>query len=127
MRLLYARTLWSAPSATRCSCLGAWMRRRPYCRFHAGIICQRLLSIFDAQHQHTPGQLTNLLRVAVEDTVDPAVRQVAAITFKNLVKADWMQGGVLFRKYSTNGPCGAAGRRDHFQEPGHGRPDGERP
>lgn len=41
------------------------------------------------QHQHAPGQLTNLLRVSVEESVDAAVRQVAAITFKNLVKADW--------------------------------------
>ena len=44
------------------------------------------------QYQHSPGQLTNLLRVAVEDSVDAAVRQVAAITFKHLVKADWDQG-----------------------------------
>jgi importin-7 len=45
--------------------------------------------VIHLQHQHMPGQLTNLLRVAVEDSVDAAVRQVAAITFKNLVKADW--------------------------------------
>jgi hypothetical protein len=30
-----------------------------------------------------------LLRVAVEDRVDPAVRQVAAISFKNTVKRHW--------------------------------------
>ena len=45
------------------------------------------------QHHHAPGQLTNLLRVAVEDSVDAAVRQVAAITFKNLVKVDWTPRG----------------------------------
>ena len=44
------------------------------------------------QHQHIPGQLSNLLRVAVEDSMEAAVRQVAAITFKNLVKSDWLQG-----------------------------------
>jgi len=41
------------------------------------------------QHAHLPGQLTNLLRVAVEGTLDVSVRQVAAITLKNLVKTRW--------------------------------------
>jgi hypothetical protein len=31
----------------------------------------------------------NLLRVALEDSVDPAIRQVAAISFKNAAKRDW--------------------------------------
>lgn len=36
-----------------------------------------------------PGQLVNLLRVAVEGSLDPAVRQSAAITFKNVVVKGW--------------------------------------
>lgn len=31
----------------------------------------------------------NLLRVAVEDSLDVGIRQVAAISFKNLVRKDW--------------------------------------
>jgi hypothetical protein len=42
-----------------------------------------------AQYQHQPGHMTGLLRVAVEPSLDMAIRQVAAISFKNLVKADW--------------------------------------
>lgn len=45
------------------------------------------------QHKHARGQVVNLLRVALEDSVDPAVRQVAAISFKNLVKRDWAAEG----------------------------------
>lgn len=41
------------------------------------------------QHKHARGQVANLLRVALEEGVSPAVRQVAAISFKNLVKRDW--------------------------------------
>ena len=41
------------------------------------------------QFQHVPGQLVNLLRVAVEDSLDVGIRQVAVITFKNAVKKDW--------------------------------------
>ena len=41
------------------------------------------------QFQHVPGQLVNLLRVAVEDSLDVGIRQVAVITFKNTVKKDW--------------------------------------
>lgn len=37
--------------------------------------------------------MTGLLRVAVEESLDPAIRQVAAITFKNLVKKDWDPAG----------------------------------
>lgn len=37
--------------------------------------------------------MVNLLRVALEDSVDPAVRQVASISFKNLVKRDWAAEG----------------------------------
>lgn len=48
------------------------------------------------QHKHAPGQVVNLLRVALEEGVDPAARQVAAIGFKNLVKRDWAsEGGLL--------------------------------
>ncbi|BDA47636.1 Importin-7 [Coccomyxa sp. Obi] len=47
-----------------------------------------------AQFQHVEGQLVNLLRVAVEDSLDVGIRQVAAISFKNLVRKDWdPQGG----------------------------------
>ena len=45
------------------------------------------------QFQHVPGQLVNLLRVAVEDSLDIGLRQVASITFKNLVRKDWDPSG----------------------------------
>jgi hypothetical protein len=45
------------------------------------------------QHKHAPGQLVNLLRVALEESVDASVRQVAAISFKNVVKRDWQAAG----------------------------------
>lgn len=45
--------------------------------------------IVGAQFQHSPGQLVNLLRVAVADEVDMGTRQAAAISFKNLVRKDW--------------------------------------
>lgn len=45
------------------------------------------------QVQHRPGYLVNLLRVAMEGGIDASVRQVAAITFKNLVKRDWEHAG----------------------------------
>jgi hypothetical protein len=41
------------------------------------------------QHEKAPGQIVNLLRVAAEQTVDINVRQVAAISFKNIVKRNW--------------------------------------
>lgn len=42
------------------------------------------------KQQHlVPGGLVNLLRVAVEETMEFMVRQVAAIAFKNAVKKDW--------------------------------------
>lgn len=41
------------------------------------------------QSKHARGQVVNLLRVALEDSIDPSVRQVAAISFKNLVRRDW--------------------------------------
>ncbi|KAK9813831.1 hypothetical protein WJX73_000701 [Symbiochloris irregularis] len=41
------------------------------------------------QFQHSKGQLVNLLRVAVEPSLDLGTRQAAAITFKNLVRHDW--------------------------------------
>lgn len=44
---------------------------------------------FFLQFQHAEGQLVNLLRVAVEDSLDVGIRQVAAISFKNLVRKDW--------------------------------------
>ena len=46
------------------------------------------------QHKHARGQIINLLRVALEDSVDPAIRQVAAISFKNAAKRDWEGEGV---------------------------------
>jgi hypothetical protein len=46
------------------------------------------------QHKHARGQIVNLLRVALEDSVDPAIRQVAAISFKNAAKRDWEGEGV---------------------------------
>lgn len=53
-----------------------------------------------AQHESLPGQLVNLLRVAAEGGVEPATRQVAAITLKNLVRRSWeVTGG--------RGGCGA--------------------
>jgi hypothetical protein len=46
------------------------------------------------------GHLSNLLRVTVEESAEEAVRQVAAITLKNLVKNDWDCGkGSGFRGY----------------------------
>ena len=44
------------------------------------------------QFQHSKGQLVNLLRVAVEPSLDQGTRQAAAITFKNLVRRDWVAG-----------------------------------
>lgn len=42
-----------------------------------------------SQAELVPGQIVALLRVAAEGTVDAAVRQVAAIAFKNLVRRSW--------------------------------------
>ena len=39
------------------------------------------------------GGLVNILRVALEDGMDPSVRQIAAITFKNAVRRDWEHKG----------------------------------
>ena len=44
------------------------------------------------QFQHSEGQLVNLLRVAVEPSLDQGTRQAAAISFKNLVRRDWVSG-----------------------------------
>lgn len=44
------------------------------------------------QFQHSKGQLVNLLRVAVEPSLDLGTRQAAAISFKNLVRRDWAAG-----------------------------------
>ena len=52
-----------------------------------GVCCDVL------QFQHEQGQLVNLLRVAMEDSLDIGLRQVAAITFKNLVKKEWDPSG----------------------------------
>lgn len=41
------------------------------------------------QAEAVKGQAVNLLRVAAEESVDPAVRQVAAISFKNLCRRSW--------------------------------------
>ena len=45
------------------------------------------------QNETVKGQVVNLLRVAAEESVDPAVRQVASISFKNLVKKAWDRPG----------------------------------
>ena len=68
---------------------------------------------FVTQYQHQPGHLTGLLRVAVEPSLDVGVRQVAAISFKNLVKADWEPHG------ARPGPSTARQhrRRDAVREP----------
>ena len=44
------------------------------------------------QFQHSEGQLVNLLRVAIEPALDQGTRQAAAISFKNLVRKDWVAG-----------------------------------
>lgn len=44
------------------------------------------------QHAQAAGQVTSLLRVAVEGSVELPVRQVAAITLKNLVRRRWDPG-----------------------------------
>jgi hypothetical protein len=41
------------------------------------------------QFQYAPGHLVILLQTIVQDTVDIAIRQVAAIHFKNLVGKEW--------------------------------------
>lgn len=48
------------------------------------------------------GGLVNLLRVALEDSMDPAVRQVASITFKNAVKRDWESRGRSYNVFSMS-------------------------
>lgn len=62
---------------------------------------------FLLQFQHVEGQLVNLLRVAVEDSLDVGIRQVAAISFKNLVRKDWdPQGAVGYLPLFLRGdPC----------------------
>ena len=54
----------------------------------------------------------NLLRVAVEDSLDVGLRQVAAITFKNLVRKEWDPSGAAWlapamcmRMLLQVGPC----------------------
>lgn len=46
----------------------------------------------------------NLLRVAMEDSLDVAIRQVAAITFKNATRKDWDPIGDLlpYTLYSSS-------------------------
>ncbi|GMH35700.1 hypothetical protein BSKO_03568 [Bryopsis sp. KO-2023] len=57
-----------------------------------------------SQHETQKGQVQNLLRVAVEGTLDPALRQSAAIYFKRLVERRWepkdkeKEGGGLFEE-----------------------------
>lgn len=41
------------------------------------------------QVQHANGNLPNLLRVAVEESLNTTLRQVAAIQIKNIVKRGW--------------------------------------
>lgn len=64
-----------------CACLGACVGADAAARQAA----EELLN----QHKHSRGQIVNLLRVAMEESLDPSVRQVAAISFKNAVKRDW--------------------------------------
>ena len=58
----------------------------------------------------------NLLRVAVEDSLDVGIRQVAAITFKNATRKDWEPlGGLLLHPlislaWATAAPKQAATR-----------------
>lgn len=72
------------------------------------------------QHKHARGQIVHLLRVALEDSVDPAIRQVAAISFKNTAKRDWEGegaeegglGGLVILKVGQEGPRqGTAAKR----------------
>jgi hypothetical protein len=63
-----------------CTC-----RRAP----HGGVTAGLSRPGARAQFQHSPGQLVNLLRVAVEESVAMGTRQAAAISFKNLVRRDW--------------------------------------
>lgn len=44
------------------------------------------------QYETSKGQVANLLRVAAETNIDPAIRQFAAISFKNIVKRNWECG-----------------------------------
>lgn len=66
----------------------ACCRRRCCCRCRSPHSCPSALPL-PCQAKHARGQVVNLLRVALEDSVDPSVRQVAAISFKNLVRRDW--------------------------------------
>ena len=52
------------------------------------------VGLWRMQFKHVLGQLTALLRVALEPSLDLTLRQVAAITFKNLVKTDWDRQGL---------------------------------
>ena len=55
------------------------------CPCHDG--CPPLLP--SPQHEQTKGQAVSLLRVSAEESVDISVRQVASISFKNLVRRSW--------------------------------------
>ena len=63
-----------------------------------------------AQFQHSPGQLVNLLRVAVADEVDMGTRQAAAISFKNLVRKDWEGTGVCSHGCWAHAPAHGCAR-----------------
>lgn len=41
------------------------------------------------QHETRPGHVRNLLRVAVETSLDPGLTQSAAIAFKRVVERRW--------------------------------------
>ena len=56
------------------------------------LVSPSVAALVGVQFQHSPGQLVNLLRVAVEESVDMGTRQAAAISFKNLVRKDWAAG-----------------------------------
>ena len=68
-------------------------------RARAACVCLAL------QFQHEQGQLVNLLRVAMEESLDLGLRQVAAIAFKNLVRKEWDPSGAH--------ACPAGGSRQH--------------
>lgn len=49
----------------------------------------RIAILTYTQGETLKGQAVNLLRVAAEESVDAAVRQVASISFKNLCRRSW--------------------------------------
>ena len=50
-----------------------------------------------AQYKHARGQVVNLLRAAVEPSLDLAIRQQAAIIFKQLCRSEWDPAGASWQ------------------------------